>query len=128
STSFSTCPYTTLFRSEPIDVEGALQVIVFVLQDAGEPSLCAQRHRSTRLVDAVDRDPIGALEREVEARHRQAPFALLVGVWTSIGDLRGDEQGIDEGGAVTLAVVVVGVDDEDRLADADLRGGQADAV
>ena len=29
---------------------------------------------------------------------------------------------------MTLAVVVVGVDDEDRLADADLRGGQADAV
>src|SRR5699024_3227342 len=45
-----------------------------------------------------------------------------------VGDLRGDEHGIDEGGAVTLAVVVVGVDDEDRLADADLRGGQADAV
>src|SRR5699024_7329072 len=39
----------------------------------------------------------------------------------------GDGQGIDEGGAVTLAVGVVGVDDEDRLADADLRGGQADA-
>src|SRR5699024_5279371 len=83
--------------------------------------------RSARL-NGKSRPGIDGPEPAVEPRNRQPSSALLVAGRAGVADLRADEQWTDSGGAATRAVVVVGVDDEGRLAGAALRGGQADAV
>ena len=91
---------------ETVDVEHAVEMVVLVLEDPGEPAVGADRERLALQVDGLQDDALGAPQREALARERQS--ALRLGVLVRLAHRRRAEpqHGVDRDAAVQHVVVV----------------------
>ena len=106
-----------------IDEQHALQMVHLVLQAVGKQSVGFQRLLLAVTVLIFGADARRALYIFPDVGHRQAAFLEGCQFFR-----RPQDRGIDEGARIPLAVLLVEIHDDDALGDADLHGGQPDAV
>jgi len=107
-----------------VDEQDALQVVVLVLDDTAGETFELELELVAVDVLGLDFALVGALDLGVDAREGQASLLVDALVAKAVDDGRVDQREL-LGFVVFLAC---GVDDQDALADADLGGGQADAL
>ena len=123
-------------RLHAIDVEGAVEVIDFVLEDAGVPAGGLDELGLGALVEVFDADGAGAGDDGGKAGEAEAAFVEIFYFVAGVGD-----HGIDDdverhgaafafgevGGGVTFQQVFAVFDDGELQGLADLRCGETDA-
>jgi hypothetical protein len=96
-------------------------VVDLVLQAAPQQPLALDAHRPAVGVKAFDDDARRALDGRAEAGDAQASLLLALGIAARLDDARVDERERRD-------AVLVDIDDDEPLRDADLRRGEADAL
>ncbi|CCH72603.1 hypothetical protein BN11_180021 [Nostocoides australiense Ben110] len=113
---------------EPVDIEETVEVVVFVLHAPGEPAGCREGQLVAVAVDTRDVRAVPACEGEVQARHGQAAFGVVVLVRIAVGRTGRAHEGIDDHADLGHAVLVGQVPREDAQPDSHLRGSEPGAM
>src|SRR5215207_4002332 len=113
--------------AQPVEIEDAVEVVVLVLEDAGEPSLGIDLESLAVEVGGPEEGACGTAEAEPLTGKGEAPLGLLIRVGVAGRRRRDPEFGIDRDAAPPRAGLVDPAVGEDAKRHADLGCGQAHA-